>query len=337
MSRHRILPLFLSGCHCPEECAYCDQETLTGQARPIGGAAVARAVQQALEDTRPGDDRPLELAFYGGTFTALPPAQQNDVLRAAAAARAAGHVARVRVSTHPRWLAPADLERLRAGGVDTIEVGVQSLDDGVLAAARRSVTAAETLAALERVRAAGFTLGVQLMVGLPGADRRSDRDTAARLARVGATLARVYATVVMRGSLLAEWWAAGRYTPLDLDEAVVRAADQVEQLEAGRVVVQRIGLHVDEVLRHSALAGPVDPAFGERVRAELAWRRLKALATGTPGERLIVRVPLRERSRWVGHQRANVARFEAEFPSRRLEIRADPGLPPGALRAEGAA
>lgn len=334
--RPRLVPFFLSGCHCPVGCVYCDRETLTGGRRPLDGAAVREAVRRAVADTRPGDRRPLGVAFYGGTFTALPPAQQDDLLRAAADERAAGRVAHVRLSTHPHWLAPRDLERLRAGGVDTIEVGVQSLDDGALARAQRGVTAAETLAALERVRAAGFELGVQLMVGLPGADRAADADTARRLAGVGAALARVYPTIVLRGAALAELWAAGAYVPLSLDEAVVRAADQVVELEAGGVTVQRIGLHVDDALRRTALAGPVHPALGEQVRAELAWRRLLALVEATPARRLVLRVPPRERSRWLGHRRANVLRFEDTFPTRHLEIRADPAIRAGDAAMEAA-
>lgn len=334
MRRHRILPFFLGGCHCPVGCVFCDQASQTGVHGVIDGAWVRRAIAQAVEDTRDLDERPLEVAFYGGTFTSLPPAQQADLLRAAAEEREAGRITRVRVSTHPRWLGPGHLDDLRRFGVDDIEVGVQSLDDEVLARSRRGVDAAETLRALERVLEAGFRLGVQLMVGLPGADRASDRHTAERLATVGASLARVYPTVVLRGALLAEQWGRGAYVPIAVGEAVVRAADQVAALEAGGVVVQRIGLHVDDALRAAVLAGPVDPAFGDRVRAELTWRRLLALATETAGTRFSVRVPTMERSHWVGHRGVNVERFEQEFPLRRLEIRVDPELPAGAVVVE---
>jgi len=313
VSSTRIVPVFVSGAGCPERCVYCDQRNQTGVVDPPTDADVTSAIESA--------GREGELAFYGGTFTGLPERTQRALLRPASEAQREGRLGGIRVSTHPRWCSPKQLLLLREFSVGLVELGVQSLDDDVLKRCRRGVDSGATLAAFARVREVGLRLGVQTMPGLPGADRDSDKRSARVLSRTGAELARVYPTCVVRGTELEAWWRAGDYRPLDVPEAVVRSADQVAVFEAAGVRVQRIGLHVDEHLRRAVLAGPVDEAFGEKVRSELAWRRLQARAEGLEsGATLRVDVPARELSQWLGWRRENVLRFEREFPEIDLAV-----------------
>ena len=331
MSRHPLLPVFLAGDGCPLGCVYCDQRAQTGAARRMGAAEPFEVVRWARERGAPS----LELGLYGGTFTGLPVARQEEILGAVRETRRRGWVHAVRVSTHPRWLDAPSLDRLARHGVETIEVGVQSLDDRVLRRSRRGIDAQATLVGLARVRRHGFRLGVQLMVGLPGSSRSSDRRTAEGLGSVGASLARVYPTVVLHGTELDARWREGVYRPLSLAEATVRAADQVAALEGAGVLVQRIGLHVDAAVRAAWRAGPLDPAFGERVRSALAPRRLLPLLGGrTPDGPLTLRVPLREGSQWVGHRRVNLRRLARRFGPGRVCVREDAELPPGRLGLE---
>ena len=79
-----------------------------------------------------------------------------------------GRISRVRLSTRPDALGAEVLARLAHYGVDTVEIGVQSLDDEVLAASQRGHTAAQAEDAIRRVQAAGFRCGAQMMVALPG-------------------------------------------------------------------------------------------------------------------------------------------------------------------------
>lgn len=334
-TRPRVVPLFLAGWGCPHRCCFCDQRTQTGVADRARAADVRALVARHVSGEGEGA-QPVELAFYGGTFTGLPAALQEELLAAASAEREAGRVAAVRVSTHPCWLTPAHLRRLSDYRVDTVEVGVQSLDDTVLRRAGRGGSAAQTLRALFRVRAAGFRLGVQLMPGLPGADRRSDRQTAASVVAARPALARVYPTLVVRGTTLARWWRQGRYRPLELREAIRRAADQIAVLEHAGARVQRVGLHVDDALSDAVLAGPIDPAFGEMVRAELAWRRLERVLGVYRAGRLCVSVPAAERSRWAGHRRANLERAQRRYPALDVQIKSLTGLPAGEILAERA-
>ena len=70
---NRILPVFLPFAGCPARCVFCAQDRQTGVGNEGG---VDRALERAaatLEEISacppPGG---VELAFYGGTFTALP-------------------------------------------------------------------------------------------------------------------------------------------------------------------------------------------------------------------------------------------------------------------------
>ena len=312
-SRRRILPLFVSGSPCPERCLYCDQATQTGQRAILGTEDVERAVAAAGPRG--------EVAFYGGTFTGLPRAEQERLLSPVRAALTGGRLAASRVSTHPRWCDRTRLGLLRGFGVSLVEVGVQSLDDTVLARCRRGVDAAGTLAALAAVRAEGLDLGVQTMPGLPGATRDSDRETARRLTAYEPRLARIYPTVVLRGTGLEALWRTGAYAPLRREEAIARAADQLDAFAEAGVRVQRIGLHQDAPLRAAMVAGPQDPSFGERVRAESAYRDLARRAGRVlEGRTLRVEIPARLRSQYQGVAKENLARFAREFPTIRLEL-----------------
>lgn len=298
-------------------CVYCDQALMLGGA---GSALSAEDVRVALRSAAGRAGPAPEIGFYGGTFTGLAPELQEELLTAAAAAVRRGEAASVRVSTHPAWCGDEALARLARFGVATVEVGVQSLDERVLRASRRGVLAGEIEAALARVVAHGFRLGVQTMVGLPGSDRASDLATATRLADSGARLARIYPTLVLRETALALMTVRGEYRPLALEEAVARAADQVARFEARGVTVQRIGLHVDQALRRAVVAGPLDESLGERVRGELAFRRLTRLVQERSGDELTVRVAPRERSRYVGYRRENLKRIGSMFPGVKLRI-----------------
>jgi len=305
---------------------YCNQRLQVGYPPACTEATVHAAVAD-LERRGWPRGRPVVLAFYGGTFTSLPAARQTALLSAARAHLGPGRVAAVRVSTHPARIDDASLARLRHFGVRTVELGIQSLDDAVLAAAGRAVDRKACLTALRWVREAGFELGAQLMPGLPGASRGSDRETAALLATTRPDLVRIYPTVVLRGTCLADLTTTGAYTPLSLEAAVARSADQVEILEAAGCSIQRVGLHIDSALRAAWVAGPLDPAMGERVRAEVALRRLRAALRDCPPGPVWVHVPPREVSQNVGHGRRNIDALRSEFPDLSIRIVQDPSTP----------
>jgi len=277
-----IIPVFIPHHGCPHQCVFCDQRAITGTVLPPTAREVTDAIRSRL--ARLTQPRAVEIAFYGGSFTALPAARQHELLAPAARARARGEVAAIRVSTRPDAIDAAAVKRLQDHGVTTVELGVQSLDDNVLAAAGRGHTAADTAAAVATLKAAGFATGFQLMPGLPGEDWPSLIATGRRLLALGPDFIRIYPAVVLAGTPLAAMLAAGAYRPLTLAAAVARAAFLKLAAENRGIAVIRTGLQATAELSGGAvLAGPYHPAFGLLVEAFLFRVMIGGLLEKFPG------------------------------------------------------
>lgn len=278
--RPLIVPLFIPNQGCPYRCVYCRQEDITGEG---GNALDASGVDLRLSEAvrSPGFDsaRSPEIAFYGGTFTGLPPATMEALLRAAHAWTVHGPFERIRVSTRPDALGEDRLADMRRFGVTTVELGVQSMDDDVLRKTRRGYKSLQVEEAVRRLRGFGFRVGVQLMPGLPGDSELRFRETVRRVIELRPDMARLYPTVVLKETRLADWYAQGRYRPFPLDRAVSLCAEACSRFEEAGIPVIRIGLHASPSLREEGrvVAGPFHPAFGFMVRSAVYQKTLAAL------------------------------------------------------------
>lgn len=267
-ARTKVFPVFLPLAGCPGRCVYCDQHAQTGQAPETPDAALARARAELL--ARPVAAGAVELAFYGGTFTALPGPVQHRLLDFATEMRELGRVGRVRCSTRPDALTPALLLDLRARGLDLVELGVQSFQDAALAASGRGYDGAQARAACRMVSEASLSLGVQLLPGMPGhtqEDFARDIEVVAGLnAEHRPEIVRLYPCLVLDGTQLADLWRAGEFSPWPLARTVDALAEAVDSLWAAGVPTARIGLAEQAGL--AILAGPRHPALGQMVRAK---------------------------------------------------------------------
>ncbi|WP_022663170.1 elongator complex protein 3 [Paucidesulfovibrio longus] len=310
----RLRPVFLPFAGCPHRCAFCGQHLQTGQrARPL--AEMHRALRNDLESARAamaaGQTRPLELAFYGGTFTALPDSDSGPwperFLNLAAEYRALGVVGRVRCSTRPDRTDPEMLARLKSLGLDMVELGVQSFDDAALAASGRGYDGETARKGCENVRAAGLRLGVQLMPGLPG-DRPGEPDGTFRrdiemTAALRPDAARLYPCLVIEGTPLAQTWRAGGYRPWSLERARAELAHGLERLWSAGVPVIRIGLHPEADLLPGILAGPWHPALGQMVRSLALCAHVLARARELGSGPKSLQTPRRFSGEIMGHKR----------------------------------
>ncbi len=326
--KHRIIPIFIPHHGCPHQCVFCDQRAITGTARPPGGAEVAALIRERL--AAPRREGAWEVAYYGGSFTCLPPERQRELLAPAAAALGRGDIAAIRVSTRPDAVDPATVARLAACGVATVELGAQSLDDRVLAAAARGHTAAATCAAVAALRAGGLKCGLQLMPGLPGEDWPSLIATTRKTLALAPDFVRIYPAVVLAGTELAALTAAGRYRPLALDAAVARAAYLKTACEQRAIPVIRVGLQASEELGGAVVAGPYHPAFGALVEAYLFRVMIGGLLErlGPTPDGVLLRHHPRDASAVRGLKNANLlawrqnhrlgpCRLSADWPRRR--------------------
>jgi histone acetyltransferase (RNA polymerase elongator complex component) len=291
---------------CPGECIYCDQRRTADPGEVSSPADVTAALDRGLDGAAP-----WTVAFYGGTFTGLPLDTIKAYLIAVWASRYAHAIEGVRVSTRPDMVDDRVLAVLADGRVRTVEIGVQSFDDGVLRAAGRGYTADEAADACAKVKAADLILGVQLMVGLPGEDPGAWTASVERTAEVGPEFVRLYPTLVVRDTELADEYKARKYVPLGLDGAIRRCADACERFVGAGIRVERVGLQEISGLADQVVAGPHHPAFGDLVWTEVMRRRLEKALKGLTGE-VTVRVNSRTAPAVIGHGRRNAKYFRGE-------------------------
>lgn len=305
-----IVPVFISHQGCPHQCVFCDQERISGQR--AGLPEPAEMIATIDRYAASGGGRPLEVAFYGGTFTSLPRSDQEQLLAPLQPLMATGSVARVRLSTRPDAVDGETARFLASRGVATVELGVQSMDDAVLAAAGRGHGAAHVEEAFASLCGAGIDIGAQLMPGLPGDTADSALRSLERVLALSPSFVRIYPTVVVEGTRLAELWRSGDYTPLALDDAVSLCAAMLRRCISAGVPVIRIGLQPTEELERpgTVLAGPWHPAFRQLAESELFFDLLQRLAAGIPaGSDLEVACAPRRVSDVAGQHRRNLVRL----------------------------
>ena len=320
-ARAYILPVFVPHWGCPHACVFCNQRRISGAVMPATAEDVKKAIQEAAAFLPKGGKR--QLAFYGGSFTAIPVKEQEALLGAAKEALDRGEIDAVRLSTRPDAIDETVLSRLKAFGVETIELGAQSMDNKVLQLAERGHTAHDVELASKRIKAAGFRLILQMMTGLPGSSDESDAETARRLIALKPDGVRIYPTVIVRDTALFDMWQAGEYEEHTVEDAVRVCAKIVPLFEQAGIPIIRLGLNPTEELSGGAAAGGAyHPALGELVKSRILLEKARALLKGTePGSRVTLMVGRGKASQMAGQHRENIRRLTGEYALSDLKIR----------------
>jgi histone acetyltransferase (RNA polymerase elongator complex component) len=264
-----IIPFFIPHAGCPHTCLFCNQRLISGVDAVVPTALqITETVRQwCARSTR----RPVEVAFYGGSFTLLTQDQQELLLGALHPLFEQHQVSGVRISTRPDALDDTILAFLATHQVKTIEIGVQSLDEQVLLQSKRGHTAADSLDAIQRVRAAGFQVGAQLLPGLPGDTDEKALASIKGVIDAGVHFVRIYPAVVLADTALASLYKADQYQPPGLAQGIKVCARMVQFCLKADVPVIRIGLQAEEGLSAdgAVLAGCWHPALGHLVKGQL--------------------------------------------------------------------
>ena len=324
-ARPSVHPVFLPLAGCPGRCLYCNQSAQTGQPPlPLADAPLFNVLARARADilARSEAAGPVELAFYGGTFTALAAPWPERFLDLAAELRALGRVCRVRCSTRPDAVTPALLASFRARGLDLIELGVQSFSDAALAASRRGYGGATALNACRLVAETGLGLGIQLMPGMPGMEGPQGLAAFARDIEIVSGLApgcapelvRLYPCLVLEGTELAGLWRAGSYTPWTLPDTVDALACALRTLWAAGIPAARMGLAEQQGL--TVLAGPRHPALGQMARARALFLHVRDLLPTLAAPATTLFVP----QRWQGEVLGQGNALRADYAALGLRV-----------------
>lgn len=277
-SRHYHIPIFIPDFGCPFRCIFCNQQSITATHKIPSPEEIQAQVEEWLS-TISTQSAQVEIAFFGGNFTGIPVDIQQRYLEAVSPFLKAKRVQGIRLSTRPDAISNEILARLKAYGVQSIELGAQSLNDPVLLAIQRGHTAADIVNASLLIRQHGMTLGLQMMVGLPGDSAVTALETARKIIDLGAAETRIYPMLVIKETPLEKLYHEGKYAPLSLDEAITQTVPIYELFLNHDVTVLKVGLHPTDGFNSGAdlVAGPYHPNFRELVLSRIWSRRFEVI------------------------------------------------------------
>ena len=264
--KHSNISVFVPHIGCPNKCSFCDQRYITGARKAPRGSDVAKAVKTAVK-SKNFDSKTAEIAFFGGSFTAINRNYMTDLLDVASGFVENGTVKGIRISTRPDAIDREILELLKCRHVTSIELGAQSMNDRVLKMNNRGHTAGDVTRASELIREYGFELGLQMMTGLYGDSDASAVKTAEKLIALKPDTVRIYPTIVLKDTDLAALYADNIYKPQTLDAAVTLAVRLYKMFTENGIRVIRLGLHSIE--EKAYIAGPWHPAFSELCQSQI--------------------------------------------------------------------
>jgi histone acetyltransferase (RNA polymerase elongator complex component) len=330
--RHYNIPIFIPEKACPFRCIYCNQYNITGKCKAPDENEVKEIINLYLS-TIPAGDSQTEVAFFGGSFTGLAIKEQQYYLQLVQPYLQQGKVKGIRISTRPDYITSEILSSLKDHGVVAIELGAQSLNDDVLRASGRGHTSRDVETASVMIREMGFSLGLQMMTGLPGDDEEGAERTARKIIELGADCTRIYPTLVIKDTMLAEQYMRGVYKPQSMEEAVNLCARLYACFEEVGVKVLRTGLHSSEAFFNgeTLLGGPFHPAFGELVQTRVWYNRLNTLACGDKEKELCIRINPKDLNAAIGHKALNKV-YLLQF-YKKVEFSADSSVNKGNFHA----
>ena len=323
-----IIPFFIPHAGCPHQCVFCNQKNIIGQNLPEDVAAIPYKINRYL--SMRDSSGPAQIAFYGGSFTALPLEEQKACIEAVRPFIQAGHIQNIRLSTRPDSISSEILSLLKEHHVAIIELGAQSMDDNVLARSGRGHTADDTRRAVRLLREQQFTIGLQIMPGLPGDSPERFQETVDRVIALKPHFVRLYPALVIKGTPLEHLYRSGRYAPLEIDEAVALCCDAVVKFELAGIDVIRIGLQPTEELERpgTILAGPYHPAFRQLVDSSIFLDKMRAALKERPplNDTAVFSVNPRDVSTAIGQRRENMKTLLKEFGLENISIVEDPNV-----------
>lgn len=327
-----VIPIFLPHAGCPHRCVFCNQKSITGiKEKSISTQKLKSRVKAFLKYN--GQRRsPVEVAFFGGNFLGQKTDTVKDLLMEATKFVSRGEADGIRFSTRPDTVDRQRLELIENYPISTVELGVQSMQDSVLAAARRGHTATDTVNAIKLLKKYHYRIGLQTMVGLPGDDKYKSFETGRQIVDLEPDFVRIYPTVILKDSALFRWYQSGTYLPLTLGDAVDQVKDLFLLFRNSGIKVIRMGLQASEDFDDNTFiaAGPYHPAFGHLVYSKIFLTAFKCAMNEftTGGKQVLIQVARENISKMRGLKNENVEIIKKEYGFEAVQVRSNPGLSP---------
>lgn len=320
MKKEYIIPIFVPHLGCPHACVFCNQRKISGEQKNVRAEDVRKTIEYYL-DNFADDNKLVEVAFFGGSFTAIDIELQKELLQAANEYIEKGLVNSIRISTRPDAIDKDILKMLKSYNVRTIELGVQSANNYILEKAERGHTYEDVKRASKLINRYGFILGHQMMVGLPESTALDEINTAKALIKLKPKIVRIYPVLVIKGTKLEDEYNNGEYTPLTVVQAVERSKEVANLFNKKKIKVIRIGLqNTDEICEPESktsqvVAGPYHPAFRQLVEAGMWYdvivSEIKKL--GTKVKQVQIRANPEDVNNIIGHKKENIEKLKEVY------------------------
>ncbi|MBR5514117.1 MAG: radical SAM protein [Ruminococcus sp.] len=308
--KHANISIFIPHIGCPHRCSFCDQRTISGAQKIPHGEDVREICSKALSEVKsPGN---TEIAFFGGSFTAIPRAYMTELLEAAYPFVGDDKFKGIRISTRPDCIDVEILTLLKSYGVTSIELGAQSMSDKVLEANQRGHSADDVEKAAKLIREYGFELGLQMMVGLYKSDMADEYETLEKVIAIRPDTVRIYPVVILKGTKLGELYLAGEYTTFLFDKVTEFAAAAMTRFEENGVKVIKCGLHASEFVEQDMVGGFYHPAFREICESLIYRRKIAEIIGCECGGDFIISVNPTCVSKAMGHKKSNCEYFKKQ-------------------------
>ena len=272
MKKQYIIPIFVPHLGCPNDCTFCNQKSISGQIKKVTESDVRETIEYYLNSFKEKDAY-KEVAFFGGSFTGIEVEEQEKLLSAAYDYIKEKKIDGIRISTRPDYIDKYILKRLKKYKVKTIELGVQSTNDYILESCRRGHTFEDVKKASKLIKRYGFTLGHQMMLGLPESTEKDEINTAKDLIKLKPSIVRIYPVLVIKGTELEKQYNNNEYEPLELNQAVERCKELCYLFGKKKIKVIRIGLQNSDTICNpenntsEVVAGPYHDCFRQLVEA----------------------------------------------------------------------
>ncbi len=309
--KHYNIPIFIPELACPNQCIYCNQRHISGQLQAVKPEEIKQIIEQHLATfIKPSH---IELAFFGGSFTGIDEEDMITYLETVQPYIEQGEIKSIRISTRPDYINEKILGILKKYNVQNIELGAQSLNEDVLSYSKRGHTVKDVEKASELIRSYGFSLGLQMMIGLPLDSVEKSKETAKKILALGAESTRIYPTLVINNTELADLYRSGKYTALSLEEAVEWTAEIYKIFSQTNITILRVGLHPSEALikGEQLLAGPFHVSFKELVLSKIWFEKLENI----PLDVKTILVNPREINYAIGYGSVNKKKLQEKNPN----------------------
>ncbi|MGN0710815.1 MAG: elongator complex protein 3 [Anaerovoracaceae bacterium] len=338
MKKHAIIPVFIPHEGCPNDCVFCNQKKITARQEPVHAEDVRNIIENYLPTLSGRGLEMIEVAFFGGSFTGIPVEKQSEYLSVAKEYKDKGLIRKIHLSTRPDYINTEILDNLKFYGVDTIELGVQSFDDDVLKAANRGHSSSVVYESCELIKAYGFELGIQLMIGLPGDTMEKSLYSARETVKIKPSIARLYPTVIIDDTELLNMYLRGEYKALSQEEALETTKEMYKILTAAGINIIRVGLKSTDIINENGAVtgGTYHPAFRQlvegRIAREILEEKLKQLLNAASGD-----VPSlitfescgTSFSNMVGNKKCNKIYFAEHYPGLKIRFSVNQSLAEG--------